>query len=154
LTVVVSSGGTEVARQSMTLGALDRKTIALDAQPKPPEPAPAPTAPHEQPGIVVETSREGLRKAAYIAGGAGAAGLATCAIFGALEKSSYNELKDACHGGPCPPERADDIATGRSRQTIANVGLGVGVVGLAAGVALYLVSAPPKAPTTARASLI
>ena len=153
VTVVVSSGGTEIAHQSVTLAIADRKTIVLDAQPKPAEPAPAPEAPREQPVVVVDTSPRGLRTAAYIAGGVGVAGLATFAIFGSLEKSSYNQLNDACHGGPCP-ERADDIATGRSRQTIANVGLGAGIVGLAAGAVLFVVSAPPKAPTTARASIL
>jgi hypothetical protein len=152
--VVVSSGGAEVARQSVTLAVADRKTVVLDAQPKPPAPAAPPEQPKEAPAIVVDTSPGGLRTAAYIAGGVGVAGLATFAIFGSLEKSSYNELNDACHGGPCPPERADDIAAGRSRQTIANVGLGVGLAGLAAGVVLFVVSSPPKAPTTARASVL
>jgi hypothetical protein len=153
VTVTVSTAGNEIARQSVTLGLGDRKTVVLDAQPKPVEAAPPPPPP-EPPAIVVDTSPGGLRTASYIAGGLGVAGLATFAIFGSLEKSSYNELNDACHGGPCPSDRADDIATGRSRQTIANVGLGVGVVGLAAGAVLFVVSAPPKSPTTARASVV
>jgi hypothetical protein len=153
VTVVVSNGGAEVARQSVTLAAADRKTVVLDAQAKA-APAPAPEVHEPPPAIVVDTSPGGLRTAAYIAGGVGVAGLATFAIFGSLEKSSYNELNDACHAGPCPPERADDVATGRSRQTIANVGLGVGIAGLAAGVVLFVVSAPPKAPTTARATVL
>jgi hypothetical protein len=157
VTVAVSSGGAEVARQSETLAPAERKTIVLDAQPKPAEPPPAPPElppPSEQPAVVMNTSPSGLRTAAYIAGGVGVAGLGTFAIFGALEKSSYNDLKEACHGGPCPPERSDDISTGRARQTIANVGLGVGIVGLATGAVLFLVSAPPKAPTTGRASIV
>jgi hypothetical protein len=155
VTVVVSVGGAEVARQTVTLGTSDRKTIVLDAQPKPPEPTAAPEQPREQPMVVVDTSPGGLRTAAYIAGGVGVAGLATFAIFGSLEKSSFNQLNDACHGEPCPPGHADDIATGRSRQTIANVGLAAGAVGLATGVVLFIVSAPSKAPaTTARTSVV
>jgi hypothetical protein len=153
VSVVVSVGGNEVARQSVTLGTADRKTIVLDAQPKAAEAPPAPVETHEQP-VVVDSSPGGLRTAAYIAGGVGIAGLATFAVFGSLEKSSFNELNDACHGGPCPPGKADDISTGRSRQTIANVGLGTGIAGLAAGVVLFFVSSPPKAPTTAHASVV
>jgi hypothetical protein len=152
VTVVVSSGGAEVARQSVTLGTGDQKAIALDAHP-PPAP-PLSEAPREQPMVVVDTSAGGLRTASYIAGGVGVAGLATFAIFGALEKSTYNDLQNACHGGPCPPERAGDISTGRSRETIANIGLVAGAVGVAAGVVLFAVSAPPKAPAGASASVV
>jgi hypothetical protein len=105
--------------------------------------------------VTVNGSAGGLRTAAYVAGGVGLVGLTTFAIFGALEKSSYNDLQDACHGGPCPPEKADDISTGRSRQTIANVGLVAGLVGAAAGAVLFVVSMPSsKSPTSARAAVV
>jgi hypothetical protein len=71
-----------------------------------------------------------------------------------LEKSTYDDLKSTCQSGPCPPSRADDIAKGRSQETIANVGLAIGLVGVAAGVVLYLTSIPPKAPASARAGIV
>ena len=123
--MVVSSGGAEVARQSVTLATADRKTLVIDARPRAPEP-PAPEETREPPVVVVDTSHRGLRTAAYVAGSVGVVGLATFAVFGALEKSTYNDLQSACQGGPCPPEKASDISTGRSRQTIANVGLAAG----------------------------
>ncbi len=154
--VTVSNGGAEVARQALTLGAGDQKTITFDAQPKTPDVVPVVTdsTPQEQPVVSVDTSPGGLRTAAYVAGGVGIVGLATFAIFGALEKSKYNDLQDACHGGPCPPERSDDISAGRSRQTIANVGLGVGLAGAVAGAVLFVVSAPSKTSASTTASIV
>jgi hypothetical protein len=80
-----------------------------------------------------------LRTWSYVAGGIGAAGLATFAIFGALAADRYATLRDEC-GGPCPPSRRDDVEGGRDRQTIANVGLVVGVIGIATGVGLFALS--------------
>jgi hypothetical protein len=157
ITVAVSNGGVEVARQTVTLSATDNKTIVLDGTPKTSESsAPvAETGAREQPVLAVDRSPRGLRTAAFVAGGVGVAGLATFVIFGALEKSTYNNLQDACHGGPCPPERADDISTGKSRQTIANIGLVAGLVGAAAGAVLFVVSAPSsKTQSSASASVV
>jgi len=153
VTVVVSSGGAEVARQSVAVSTGDRKTIVIDALPNR-EPVPAPVEMHEVPTVTVDRSPRGLRTAAYVAGGVGVVGLATFAVFGALEKSTYNDLQSACNAGPCPPEKADDISTGRSRQTIANVGLVAGIAGLAAGAVLFVLGAPTKSPASARASLV
>jgi hypothetical protein len=157
INVVVSIGGAEVARQVVTLAAAEQKTIVLEARPKLAESGTpiADTNVREQPSVTVNGSAGGLRTAAYVAGGVGLVGLTTFAIFGALEKSSYNDLQDACHGGPCPAEKADDISTGRSRQTIANVGLVAGLVGAAAGAVLFVVSMPSsKSPTSARAAVV
>ncbi len=68
--VVVSISGAEVARQVATVSAGDRKTIALDARPKPADPgAPlADTTIREQTTVTVNGSASGLRTAAYVAG--------------------------------------------------------------------------------------
>jgi hypothetical protein len=153
--VVVSSGGVEVTRQSLNVAVGDTKSVALDAEPRPTDrPAAPETEQRAEPTVVVDTSSGGLRTAAYVAGGVGVAGLATFAIFGAMEKSKFNELNDACHGGPCPPGHADDISAGRSNQTIANVGLAVGALGVAAGAVLFVVSGRSKTPATGQASLV
>jgi len=81
-----------------------------------------------------------LRTWAWIAGGVGVAGFATFAVFGLMNKSQFNELKDDCPGGNCPPGRSDDIDAGRRYQTLANVGLVVGSVGIATGVTLFVLS--------------
>jgi hypothetical protein len=156
-TIVVSKSGSEVARQSLTLAAAEKKAVSLDVRPKAPERTasePAPDMP-EQPAVAAERAPSNvLRTSAFVAGGVGVLGLATFAIFGAMEKGTYNDLRTACQGGPCPAGKADDISKGRSQETIANVGIAVGLVGVAAGAVLYIVSAPPKAATSARTGII
>ena len=171
---IVSTGGKEAARASLTVAAGDKKTVALDAAlPAPPPavapPAPStaadpsdspfaastpPPAPPPPPAKADAPHPTSLRPYAYVAGGVGAAGLVTFAIFGALEKSTFSDLQSQCHGGPCGPEHASDISSGRTQQAVANVGLVVGIVGLAAGAVLFVVSRPPKAAGTGAAIVV
>jgi hypothetical protein len=91
------------------------------------------------------TSASGNGRApAWVAGGVGLAGIATFGVFGVLSKSKYDELKEACASNHCSPERADDIEDGKTFQTVANVGLGVGIVGVVTGAALFLFTTPSK----------
>jgi len=80
------------------------------------------------------------RLVAYIAGGVGATGLTLFGIFGALHLGKHNDLEEACVDGLCQPELADDAESGRAYQTVANVSLVVGLVGVAGGAALFLTS--------------
>jgi hypothetical protein len=82
----------------------------------------------------------------YVSAGVGAAGLLTFTIFGILDNKKFNELDSDCTGGVCPPELADDAEKGRSFQALANVGLGVGVIGIGTG-AVLLLTAPRDART-------
>jgi hypothetical protein len=88
----------------------------------------------------LDTSNTSLRTWAYVAGGVGVAGLITFGVFGALNNSKHGKLEDECNNGVCPKELEDDADTGRTYQTVANVGLGVGIVGIAAGTVLFLLS--------------
>ena len=94
----------------------------------------------EAPPSESHAGRVPLRSVAYVAAGVGAAGIATFAVFGALAHSTYDDLQNACGAGPCPASRADEISSGRTRQTIANVGLAVGLVGVGAGATLFVLS--------------
>jgi hypothetical protein len=123
------------ARAEVTLSAGATETVELALTPPPsnePPPAPAP----EPPKVAVDTSKGiPLRTWAYVAGGVGVAGLATFAVFGSMSNSKYNELSDQCgKTGPCSQ---DDIDAGKRDQTIANVGLALGIVGLGTGTALF-----------------
>jgi len=82
------------------------------------------------------------------------AGLVTFGIVGAMAQSTYNDLGSACHNGPCPTSKADEISSGRTQETIANVGLAVGVVGLAAGAALFVLGRPPSASSPSAAVVV
>ena len=107
--------------------------------------APAPPPPAE---TTTDTKAEGSvdllgldkRTWAYIAGGVGAAGIVTFGVFGAMNRSKFNSLEDDCPNSVCLTDRSDDIDAGKRYQTIANVGLVVGVVGLGTGTVLYLLS--------------
>lgn len=92
-----------------------------------------------------------MRTWAYVAGGVGAGGLVTFAVFGVLARSTYNDLQNQCSGGPCPPDKAGEIASGRTAQTVANVGLVLGVLGAGAGATLFVLSRPKdgQAPAVA-----
>jgi hypothetical protein len=75
----------------------------------------------------------------YVAGGLGLVGWATYAVAGLKARSDYNQLHADC------PTRCSDAAhrnqanEGKTFQTVANVGLGVGVAGTLAGAALFYV---------------
>jgi hypothetical protein len=105
-------------------------------------PPPPPVTPTEEPTASGSVDLLGLdmRTWSYIAGGVGAAGVVTFGVFGVMNRSKYNSLESDCPNGLCATDRSDDIDAGKRYQTIANVGLVVGVVGLGTGTALYLLS--------------
>ncbi len=136
--VVITPGHADVTR-SVTLNAGASTSLAIDAQSGATD-APAPVATAEPPPVVVQSKGVPLRTWAYVAGGVGVAGVATFALFGALAHSSYDDLQTACGSGACPPSKADEISSGKTKQTVANVGLAFGLVGLAAGTTLFVIS--------------
>jgi hypothetical protein len=99
-----------------------------------------------------------LRPYAYVAGGVGVAGLATFAIFGLMANSTFSDLQKACPPaqGGCPPgaNKSGEISSGQTQQTVANIGLVAGLVGAAAGVTLFILSMPPKAPVANAAFVV
>ncbi len=154
--VVADASGKALARQAVTAVEGQKTPVALDAQPPAPPPPPAaPTtiSPEDRPDYVkpqpaappsppaaTSGGRESLRPWAYAAGGVGVAGLAAFAVFGALSSSDFNDLKGSCVNGVCPPNKSGEISDGKTFQTVANVGLGVGIVGVAAGATLFVLS--------------
>jgi hypothetical protein len=75
---------------------------------------------------------------AFVAGGVGLAGITTFAVFGALSNAKFDALEGDCPGGHCAPDHAGDIAEGKRFQVIANVGLGVGILGAVGSAALFV----------------
>jgi hypothetical protein len=157
----VAAGGTEIVvetpcrapvRRTVTLTAVQRLQVTIDAQSV--EEAPAPAAPTPAPHPEQTSGTNSTRTWAYVVGGVGAAGMVTFAIFGAMAKSTYDDLDAACHGGPCPAGKSDEISSGKTQETVANVALGVGIVGLAAGAALFVFGKPQSAHPPAAAVLV
>jgi hypothetical protein len=92
------------------------------------------------------------RTLAWVAGGVGLAGFATFGVFGVLDDKKYSDLKDQCPQGVCPRNLSSEAETGRTYQTLANVGLGVGIVGIGTGLVLFL-TAPSSHPERVASSL-
>jgi hypothetical protein len=154
--VIVETSGHAAVKRTVTLAAGQKTALTIDAQSGEPEGAAPPVeseAPPPPPPPVETPGPSPLRTWAYVAGGVGVVGVATFAVFGAMAHSTYDDLNTACKGGPCPPSKADEISSGKTKQTIANVGLAVGVAGVATGVTLFVLSMP-KSAAAANAALV
>jgi hypothetical protein len=138
--VVVETPGKPPVTKSVTVGAGGKESLTIDAAggkvETPPPPPPTPEVPVES------SDRSALRPWAFVAGGVGVVGLLTFTIAGLKANSVYNDLKNSCGAGPCPSSKADDVSSGKSYQAVANIGLVIGVVGVAAGVTLFVLSRP------------
>jgi hypothetical protein len=81
-----------------------------------------------------------MRTAGYVAGAAGIVGLGVFTVAGLVAKSTYDTLSRECGAAGCSDAgHRSDIDRGKSLQTVAIVGLVVGLVGVAAGSTLLLV---------------
>ncbi len=144
--IVVETPGKEPVKKTVTVAAGEKTTATIDAG------GPASPVVTPPPGGDKPTPSEpgDYRTYAYIAGGVGVAGLATFGIFGALAASRWSTIKDECGNSPCPPAKREYVEGGQTQQRIANVGLVIGIIGVATGVTLFVLSKPkkPSEPTT------
>lgn len=149
--VVVETQGKAPIRETIVVQAGETATLRVDAgvaggdEPRPAAAPAATSKPLERLSERRAASSSPLRTAAWISVGVGAAGVMTFSVFGVLTAGTYAKLNRDCLGGVCPTGHADDIARGRSQQTIANVGLAVGAVGIVAGATLFVVGSPKAA---------
>jgi hypothetical protein len=97
--------------------------------------------------------KNALRPLAYVSAGIGVAGMATFAVFGLLSNSTYADLKASCPRA-CPADKRGEVDSGILQQTLANVGLGVGIAGLAVGTTMFLLSMPSQSPATGTALVV
>lgn len=95
--------------------------------------APPPDAPPDE----EPTPGKPFPVAAAIAGGVGVIGMASFAYFGIAGKGELDDLRSGCgQTGTCSQDAVDSA---RSKLLIADISLGVGIVGLAAG-AYFLIT--------------
>lgn len=152
--VVVATPGHTPAKRTVNVAAGQKMALAIDAMSGEPTPPPAaPAAPEPEPADT-GGGRSSLRPWAYVAGGVGAAGLVTFGIFAVMAKSTYDDLNSACNGGPCPPSKNGEISSGKTQQLVANVGLGVGIAGVALGATLFVLSMPKSTPGSGAALVV
>jgi len=76
-------------------------------------------------------------------------------VFGAMHHAKFSDLEDSCPNNRCTRDRQDDIDSGKTDETLANVGLVIGVLGAGAGVTLFILSGrkSANAPPASSASL-
>jgi hypothetical protein len=146
--IAVASPGHAAVKRSVTVAARERTSVTIDASSGEAERVAAPAPPVDTGG-----DHSSLRPFAYVAGGIGVAGLVTSVIAGSMAQSTYNDLEKACHG-PCTTDHSSDISSGKTKEAIANVGLALGIVGVAAGVVLYVVSKPKPGAAGTSAALV
>jgi hypothetical protein len=108
--------------------------------------APPPVVSHEKVG-------GGVRTGGFVVAGLGVAGLATFAVTGLLANSKYSSVSAACGGTHCTdPAYQSQIDAGKTLDTVANIGLGVGLAGLVGGTLMIVFGGAHEAPVAVSAS--
>jgi hypothetical protein len=155
--LMASAPGIEPSRVSFTIeeGAAKRVEIEVAAPVAVSAPAPhlSDRSPVVQPAPRKDVRAGGTwqRPAAYAAGAVGAAGLVTGIVTGAMAGSRYSQAKQACPNHVCVEgtSGADDLNAFRSLRSVSTVAYVVGGVGLAAGIALFVLAPSEKSPASA-----
>jgi hypothetical protein len=140
--VVVVATAPDARQISQTIevpmGQMKTCAMAFKASPTP-APSPAPPPAREP----ARTTGGGVRAAGFVTAGVGVAGIAVFAVAGVIAQKKFDEVEEGCGGTHCVDPKYDDvITTGRTMDTLANVGLIVGVVGVAAGAAMMIFGGP------------
>jgi tetratricopeptide (TPR) repeat protein len=112
-------------------------SASVDISPTPPPAKPAAEPP---PVVEVSTSSSNTKTLGFVAGGIGLAGIASFAIFGGLNSAKFRKLEDECINSRCSPDLESERDQGKTYQTIANVSLVVGAVGIATGTVLLVIA--------------
>lgn len=112
-------------------------------------PAPAPAPPEKPPASSV--TEDPKRLAAWGAVGLGVVGLGVGAFFGLRTLSEKSTVDDNCTGSFCNQAGLDANDRAYTAATLSTVGFGVGVVSLAAGVVLLVVTKDDAKGNAARA---
>lgn len=114
-------------------------------------PPPGPTASASPPATPPPDTGTGRRTAAIIALGAGGAGLAVGALFGALALSQASDVKATCTGNQCPKAQEPNADAAITKGWVSTVGFGAGAVGVAVGIVLLATSGGAPKPVSADA---
>ncbi len=132
--VALETPGKAPALQRVELKKGSRETVNIappaDATAPPPPPPPK-VADSDGPSVMLPL--------AITFGGIGVIGMGVFGVAGGMSLGTYSELEDACPTGSCPASQNETIDRGEREQLIANIGLTVGAVGLAAGATFLIV---------------
>lgn len=139
--VAQNPDGKRVAK-SIEIAGGETKTVTLSMAVAPSPPAPVPDVPEEPENDTPWFSA--TRGAGIAVAAVGVAGIIIFAVQNGVADERLATLEAECPTGPCPndPRYSTLIDEGETAQTIAGIGLGVGVVGLLAGAAMLIFGAP------------
>jgi hypothetical protein len=151
LTIEARRAGEATVRREITVGAGETKTIAIAFTSAPAVAAsPVPTTPKRAAPIEAPTHGGGVRVAGFFVAGLGVAGMGGFAGAGLAAKSKFSSVEAACGGVRCTdPKYGSVIDSGKTLQTLANAGLGVGIAGLVGGALMIAFGGASKGPPPA-----
>jgi hypothetical protein len=148
--VSVSAPGykTETTTVSVREGSESAVQLKLEIDPSAVAPAPVPVAtpaavvvaPASPPGPTQSSSKGTERGAAIAAFVVGGVGVVVGGIFGILALGTKSTLDSKCPNKVCPPDQQSNIDSLGTKSTVATIGLGVGIAGVAVGAILLGVS--------------
>ncbi|APR85830.1 Hypothetical protein A7982_11179 [Minicystis rosea] len=139
--VRVETPGRPMVKTTIAVRGGERRAVQLDAG------LGAPVSKNPEPVAASHSKMSPLRIGGIVAAGVGVAGFAMFAAGGALSSGTYSDLKTTCGGdtGGCRGlDVSDQISKGKTQQAIANTGLIIGAVGVAAGVTMIVLSTRTK----------
>jgi hypothetical protein len=160
--VVAHVNGRQVFESSFRLAEGEKRDlVVIVAEPRqssastPPPPAPSPAAPPPPAPSDSPEDRGGSRRTlGFVAGGIGAAGLVSAAVFLVLRQNAINELEDSCEGLRCPESAESTIDRGKLYTGLAEGSAVLGVAGLTFGAVLLFGAAPRKAARPSNFALL
>jgi hypothetical protein len=143
---VTAAGKRDVERRlALNAGDAATVTLALESSSAPVASGPKPEAPPAASAATSTTTGGGGRVAGFVVAGVGVAGMAGFAVLGLMANHRYDTIAAQCGNTHCTdPAFASEIDGGRKLDLGANIGLGVGIAGLAAGALLIALGGPKR----------
>ncbi len=135
--VEAKQSGHRPFRESFTLAERESRgvTVSLEHE-SPTAPAPAPSVP--PPAAPATSHASGPGALPWIVGGVGAASLVASGVFFVLRAGAIDDLDGVCGSArdTCPAASRGSFDSGRTYTTLADVTLGIGIVGVGVGAVL------------------
>jgi hypothetical protein len=157
LTIVAKAPDGTTTEQSAAVGAGATQSITIarsggtiaPAKDEPTTSPPEPSKPDEGGGFGV------VRGVGIGVLALGVGGFVAFAIGTVKADEDFAELEEGCGAGPCTDPRYDDvISSGKTNETIAYVGLGVGIAGVVAGTLMMILGGPEEAEAKPAAAFV
>jgi hypothetical protein len=146
--ITVVSRGFEPTTVDVQLSEAEDRRVELVLHAQGVSPPPTATAPTEPPP---QSTSHGPPLIAIVVGGVGVAGVVVGVATALAATSKHTTLQGECSGSTCPPSAQGDLDSFHTLRTVSAVGYVVGALGIAGGVALWLLA--PKQADAASARL-